>query len=152
MANYREARSSLGASRFRLSRQNGASASTPAATVTCRRGTPYAFPAYNRFQGQDKDPLVITDADLLAPTLLNVPVKIPTFYGLARVRDRLQAALQHPGLTPDPEAVTAMVRFARPSRLSCAADPAGLAWKAPERCDCATWFRTVRADTRLVVA
>ena len=76
---------------------------------------PYAFPAYDRFQDHDNDPRVITDADLLAPTLLNVPVKIRTFYGLARVRDRLVDALQHPGLAraleevEEPDAVTAMV-------------------------------------------
>ena len=76
---------------------------------------PYAFPAYDRFQGDDNDPLVLSDADLLAPTLLNVPVKIRTFYGLARVRDRLEGALRHPAMTrpleeiEDPEAVSAMV-------------------------------------------
>ena len=40
----------------------------------------------------------LTDADLLAPTLLNVPVKIRTFYGLQRVRPELEAALRHPNL------------------------------------------------------
>jgi hypothetical protein len=59
---------------------------------------PYAFPAYDRFQQDENDPLRLSDADLLAPTLLNVPVKIRTFYGLQRVRRELEAALAHPNL------------------------------------------------------
>lgn len=59
---------------------------------------PYAFPAYDGYDGGTAEPDRITDGDLLAPSLLNVPVKIRSFYGLQRVRGRLEAALRHPVL------------------------------------------------------
>src|SRR4051794_18209788 len=43
---------------------------------------PYAFPAYDRYDGGTVDPGTLTDGDLLAPVLLNVQVKIRSFYGL----------------------------------------------------------------------
>lgn len=55
--------------------------------------TPYAFPAYDRYDGGTDQPDRLTDADLLAPTLLNVAVKIRSFYALQRIRPRLEDAL-----------------------------------------------------------
>lgn len=71
---------------------------------------PYAFPAYDRYDGGSTEPDRLTDGDLLAPGLLNVPLKIRSFYGLQRVRDRLEEALRDPVLerpladVADPEA------------------------------------------------
>ena len=59
---------------------------------------PYAFPAYDCYDGGTTEPDRLTDGDLLAPGLLNVPVKIRSFYGLQRVRGRLEEALRHPVL------------------------------------------------------
>lgn len=56
---------------------------------------PYAFPAYDCYDGA-AEPDRLTDGDLLAPGLLNVPVKIRSFYGLQHVRGRLEEALRHP--------------------------------------------------------
>ena len=60
---------------------------------------PYAFPAYDRYNARENDPTVISDADLLAPTLLNVGSSIRSYYGLQQVRERLQEALAHEDLT-----------------------------------------------------
>ena len=52
----------------------------------------------------------------MAPGLLNVPVNIRSFYGLQRVRTRLEDALRHPllegplGDTPDPDELGLAVR------------------------------------------
>lgn len=58
---------------------------------------PFAFPAYD-YNGGTTERDHLTDGDLLAPGLLNVPVKIRSFYGLQRVRTRLEAALRHRAL------------------------------------------------------
>jgi hypothetical protein len=56
------------------------------------------------------------NADLLAPVLLNVPVKIRSYYGLQRARPELEAGLANDDLgvplaeIDDPERVAAMVR------------------------------------------
>ncbi|WP_076263688.1 DUF6308 family protein [Intrasporangium flavum] len=57
---------------------------------------PFAFPAYDNYDGGTTEPDRLTDGDLLAPGLLNVPVKIRSFYGLQRVRGQLEEALRHP--------------------------------------------------------
>lgn len=54
---------------------------------------PYAYPAYDQYNSDANTATVPTDADFLAPGLLNVPVKVRSFYGMQRVRDRLQAGL-----------------------------------------------------------
>lgn len=36
---------------------------------------PYAFPAYDRYDGGTADPATLTDGDLLAPVLFNVQVR-----------------------------------------------------------------------------
>jgi hypothetical protein len=56
---------------------------------------PYAYPAYDCFDGGTEDSDRLTDADLLAPVLLNVGVKIRSYYGLQRIRGRLEDALRH---------------------------------------------------------
>jgi hypothetical protein len=56
---------------------------------------PYAYPAYDRFDGGTERPDRLTDADLLAPVLLNVGVKVRSFYGLQRIRGRLEDALSN---------------------------------------------------------
>jgi hypothetical protein len=77
---------------------------------------PYAYPAYDRYEGERNDPRRLTDADLLAPGLLNVPVKIRSYYGLQRVRHDLEAGLANDDLglalaeIDDPTRVAAMVR------------------------------------------
>lgn len=57
---------------------------------------PYAYPAYDDFDGGPPDRL--TDGDLLAPVLLNVTVKTRTFYGLRAIRHDLEDALTDPVL------------------------------------------------------
>lgn len=68
------------------------------AAVNTVSSAPYAFPAYDAFDGGSPDPALLTDADLLAPVLLNVQIKIRTFYSLQRIRPRLQEALHNPVL------------------------------------------------------
>lgn len=60
--------------------------------------SPYAYPAYDTYQAGENSPNVLTDADLLAPVLLNVTVKIRSFYALQGVREELQKALSEPEL------------------------------------------------------
>jgi len=57
-----------------------------------RKGA-YAFPAYDFYDSGNVDPKTLNDADLLAPTLLNVPPKVRSFYGLQLVRSQLEDAL-----------------------------------------------------------
>jgi hypothetical protein len=77
---------------------------------------PYAYPAYDEYNTDSNDPLRITDADLLAPTLLNVAPTVRAFYGLQRVRPLLEQALANPDLAhplgdlDDPERIAAMVK------------------------------------------
>ncbi|TDO57495.1 hypothetical protein EV651_111221 [Kribbella sp. VKM Ac-2571] len=54
---------------------------------------PYAYPAYDQYEQDTNNPRRLTDADLLAPVLLNVSVSIRTFYALGRIRDELEAGL-----------------------------------------------------------
>jgi hypothetical protein len=54
---------------------------------------PYAYPAYDSFDAERSDPHRLTDADLLAPALLNVPVKLRSYYALMRARPTLERAL-----------------------------------------------------------
>lgn len=60
--------------------------------------SPYAYPAYDEFENGHNEPSRLTDADLLAPGLLNVPVKLRPYYSLLRIRPRLERALGHHGL------------------------------------------------------
>jgi hypothetical protein len=54
----------------------------------------WAYPAYDAYEAFH-DPDVITDADLLAPVLLNVNrITLRAYYSLQKVRDRLQRTLQ----------------------------------------------------------
>lgn len=62
---------------------------------------PYAFPAYDHLDGGTDRADKLTDADLLAPTLLNVPVKIRSYYALQVARPRLERALAHELLARD---------------------------------------------------
>lgn len=55
--------------------------------------SPYAFPAYDRYNKEQNDVKRITDADLLAPALLNVGSSIRSYYELQKVRERLESAL-----------------------------------------------------------
>ncbi|WP_149480506.1 DUF6308 family protein [Mycolicibacterium sp. P1-18] len=59
---------------------------------------PFAYPAYDCFEAGRNDPTQLTDADLLAPGLLNVPVKIRSYYDLQAVRDDLESALANEDL------------------------------------------------------
>jgi len=54
---------------------------------------PYAFPAYDQFDSEDNQPERLTDADLLAPVLLNVGISIRSFYALQALRPRLEKNL-----------------------------------------------------------
>lgn len=77
---------------------------------------PYAYPAYDRYECERNDPRRLTDADLLAPGLLNVPVKIRSYYDLQRVRHVLEAGLANDDLDlalaeiDDPVRIAAMVK------------------------------------------
>lgn len=76
---------------------------------------PYAFPAYDRYDGGSTDPGTLTDGDLLAPVLLNARVTARSFYGLQRFRGRLEEGLRNPALdgplaATDPDKVAAAVR------------------------------------------
>jgi hypothetical protein len=76
---------------------------------------PYAYPAYDQYESGRNNPFALTDADLLAPGLLNVPVKIRSYYGLQRIRPALEAALSNEDLglalgeIEDPARISAMV-------------------------------------------
>lgn len=76
---------------------------------------PYAYPAYDTYQGDQNDPLRLTDADLLAPVLLNVSIKIRSYYALQRARPILEDGLSNADLSvplaeiEDPERIAAMV-------------------------------------------
>ena len=59
---------------------------------------PYAYPAYDTYEATSNDPRRLTDADLLAPVLLNVRLSIRCYYGLQRIREQLEAGLAHPDL------------------------------------------------------
>ena len=59
---------------------------------------PYAYPAYDGFDLEHNDPDRISDADLLAPVLLNVRLSLRAFHGLQRVRPALERALANPML------------------------------------------------------
>jgi hypothetical protein len=60
---------------------------------------PYAYPAYDQYQANEgNDPHRLTDADLLAPVLLNVTPKIRSFYNLQQIRGNLEDALKNPDL------------------------------------------------------
>jgi len=59
---------------------------------------PYAFPAYDRYNELQADPARVSDADLLAPALLNVGSSIRSFYGLQQIRGRLEDALANKDL------------------------------------------------------
>ncbi|WP_433165086.1 DUF6308 family protein [Kribbella sp. CA-247076] len=59
---------------------------------------PYAYPAYDEFDWENNLPARLSDADLLAPVLLNVGLSIRAFYGLRRIRDRLEHGLANPDL------------------------------------------------------
>lgn len=77
---------------------------------------PYAYPAYDRYERERNDPRRLRDADLLAPGLLNVPVKIRSYYDLQRIRADLEAGLANDDLgvalaeIDDPVRVAAMVK------------------------------------------
>ena len=60
---------------------------------------PYAYPAYDGYNAEHDFPDRITDADLLAPALLNVTPSIRGFYALQGVREALEKALP-PANTP----------------------------------------------------
>ena len=76
----------------------------------------YAFPAYDRFDGGPGGPATLTDGDLLAPTLLNVKVKIRSFYGLEAIRPTLEKALSDEALaTPLAEQTEDEVRRTVPA-------------------------------------
>jgi hypothetical protein len=61
--------------------------------VNANSDSPYAYPAYDRFDADHNVPAVLSDADLLAPGLLNVPVGIRSFYALQRLRGSLEGRL-----------------------------------------------------------
>jgi hypothetical protein len=59
---------------------------------------PYAYPAYDMYEHCRNDPTTLSDADLLAPGLLNVPLKIRSYYGLQRIRSLLESGLANSDL------------------------------------------------------
>jgi Family of unknown function (DUF6308) len=87
---------------------------TAAENVSAKR--PYAYPAYDLYEGGRNDPWHLSDADFLAPVLLNVPMKIRSYYGLQKIRTALEAGLANEDLAlpladiDDPVRVAAMVK------------------------------------------
>lgn len=63
-----------------------------------KSSNPFSYPAYDDFEKGHNEPTRLSDADLLTPGLLNVPVKVRSYYGLLRIRDRLQLALANDDL------------------------------------------------------
>lgn len=76
---------------------------------------PYAYPAYDTYESNRNDPRKISDADLLAPGLLNVSLKIRSYYDLRSVIPQLEAGLANNDLelplaqVEDPDRIAAMV-------------------------------------------
>ena len=76
---------------------------------------PYAFPAYDHYDVEHNEPSRLSDADLLAPVLLNLRMSVRAFYGLQRIRPELEKALAHKDLQvplyglDDPADVAAVV-------------------------------------------
>lgn len=54
---------------------------------------PYAYPAYDAYE-LDSDPYKLSDADLLAPGLLNVNISLRAYYVLQDMRPHVEAALK----------------------------------------------------------
>lgn len=63
-----------------------------AQTYLCGTGG-YGYPAYDGYDAGG-DPDHLSDGDLLAPGLLNVPVKLDVFYGLQAVRADIERRLE----------------------------------------------------------
>ncbi|TDU91371.1 hypothetical protein EV138_4977 [Kribbella voronezhensis] len=79
------------------------------------RSSPYAYPAYDDYERDNNLPNQLTDADLLAPVLLNVGLSIRAFYGLQRIKPALNEGLasshlQHPLADLDDLQIAATVR------------------------------------------
>jgi hypothetical protein len=90
---------------------------------------PYAYPAYDCYDGERNDPEVLTDADLLAPVLLNVNVRIRSYYALQRVRPILEGALKNGDLaSPLAEIQSEKVVAAVKPLYSVLDDPAEKPW------------------------
>ena len=92
---------------------------------------PYAYPAYDKYERDSNDPEKLSDADLLAPGLLNVPIKIRSYYELRRIRPQLDAALANSDLAlplaeiDDPDRIAAMVK----PLYAVLDDPHGRPWR-----------------------
>ena len=54
---------------------------------------PYSYPAYDLYEKEQSDPRRVSDADLLAPVLLNVSISVRSYYALQAVRGLLEEAL-----------------------------------------------------------
>lgn len=63
------------------------------AAVNTAAANPFAFPAYDQYRAGDNVPGELDDADLLAPTLLNVTISIRSYYALQQQRQHLQHGL-----------------------------------------------------------
>jgi len=80
------------------------------------RSAPYAYPAYDRYEQDNNDPTRLSDADLLAPLLLNVRLSIRAFYGLQDIRPILESGLANEDLqrplasVENRDQITAMIR------------------------------------------
>jgi hypothetical protein len=62
------------------------------------RSAPYAYPAYDLYEQENNDPRRLSDADLLAPVLLNVRLSIRAFYSLQRIRGAVENGLANEDL------------------------------------------------------
>lgn len=58
------------------------------------RSNPYSFPAYDDYNPESATSNKVTDADLLAPVLLNVGIKVRSFYALQKLKDILGGLLE----------------------------------------------------------
>lgn len=84
---------------------------------------PYAFPAYDQFDAEHNQPGRLTDADFLAPVLLNVGISIRSFYALQGVRQRLENSLLDIGDLALTEASDQQLRSLVPPIYSVLDDP-----------------------------
>lgn len=62
-----------------------------------RTAKPFAFPAYDEYEVKHNDPERLSDADLLAPVLLNVGISIRSYYALQAIREPLNTVLHDIG-------------------------------------------------------
>jgi hypothetical protein len=96
--------------------------------ITAATAAPFAYPAYDNYNVGHNDPTVLSDADLLAPQLLNVKVTLRSYYGLQAIRDELEDALADPNLVTPLEDLDEETACDLASRLYAVLDGPSKPW------------------------